>query len=607
VSGTGPGGGGGGGEGAVTGGHGGNGGSGAGIANAADPGSVSSFLSNDTLSGNSTGAGGTGGLNPFGVGGNGGNSGGGAGLDNAGLIGLSNDTVAGNSAGPGGNGGSGGGKGSSGAGYGILASGATTDLAATIVAESTGGNDCAGSVGDNGFNIADDASCAFTQASSTNHSLTLDGSLGPLKNNGGPTQTIALTGGPAVDVVAAPDCPATDQRGAPRTAPCDIGAYDSDTPPFIRAIDINVSGSQTLDSNLPTFTESDDAPGGVSMTGTLTCTSVDGGTAINASLALGSYTVDGSSCSGLTTTDPTDYPVFPSSYSGVMDGFVVSRDTTKLSLTASPSPVTYGNETTTVFTVTLLTGNGEELSGPEGVTVDVGTTSCPVTLKPTALGGSGTCSIGNSALIGGSYSASVNYPGDTDLQGSGPADAAFVVSLALTAPPLPNPVFNAAYTTTISTGVSGTAPVSFSETGALPAGVTLLTTGAFSGTPTNAAQIGKSFPITVHATDANGATGSQAYTLTLGSPCGAGLTTDVLTATSASGNFMGIFCVNAAGTGTYTQGTVHGTGTVSTSSGATRITAFGTNLALIGQAAGTTSRFTETAPAPAKAGTFTLS
>jgi hypothetical protein len=133
----------------------------------------------------------------------------------------------------------------------------------------------------------------------------------------------------------------------------------------------------------------------------------------------------------------------------------------------------------------------------------------------------------------------VNYPGDTDLQGSGPADAAFVVSLALTAPPLPNPVFNAAYTTTISTGVSGTAPVSFSETGALPAGVTLLTTGAFSGTPTNAAQIGKSFPITVHATDANGATGSQAYTLTLGSPCGAGLTTDVLTATSASGNFMG--------------------------------------------------------------------
>ena len=192
-------------------------------------------------------------------------------------------------------------------------------------------------------------------------------------------------------------------------------------------------------------------------------------------------------------------------------------------------------------------------------------------------------SIGDSALIGGSYTASVSYPGDTDLDGSGPADAPFVVSLALTAPPLPNPVFNAAYPATISTGASGTAPVSFTEVGALPTGLKLLTTGAFSGTPTNAAQIGTSFPITVTATDANNATGSQAYTLTLGSPCAAGLTTHVLTASSGSGNFVGIFCVNAAGTGTYTQGSVHGTGTVTPSAYATRVTAFGSDLSLIGQ------------------------
>jgi hypothetical protein len=99
---------------------------------------------------------------------------------------------------------------------------------------------------------------------------------------------------------------------------------------------------------------------------------------------------------------------------------------------------------------------------------------------------------------------------------------------------------------------------------------------------------------------------SQLYTITVGSPCAAGLTTYILSATSGTGTFTGAFCVNTFGTGTYTQGTVHGTGTVTTSFGVTHITAFGTNLALIGQKTTTTSTFTETAPAPPKRGTFTL-
>src|SRR6202021_2997808 len=117
-----------------------------------------------------------------------------------------------------------------------------------------------------------------------------------------------------------------------------------------------VSGSRTYYSDNPTFTETDDAPGGVSLTGTLVCSTVDGGTNIDARLAIGTYTIDGSSCSGLTSSDPTDYPVFPSSYSGATNGFVVTADTTQLSLTAVPSPVTFGNESSTLFTVTLLTG-----------------------------------------------------------------------------------------------------------------------------------------------------------------------------------------------------------------------------------------------------------
>jgi hypothetical protein len=64
--------------------------------------------------------------------------------------------------------------------------------------------------------------------------------LGPLQNNGGPTQTMALQeGSPAIDAGNPAGCTyghghllKTDQRGLPRpdkedTGGCDIGAYES--------------------------------------------------------------------------------------------------------------------------------------------------------------------------------------------------------------------------------------------------------------------------------------------------------------------------------------------------------------------------------------------
>jgi hypothetical protein len=101
-------------------------------------------------------------------------------------------------------------------------------VTATLLA-SNAGEDCFG-VTDDGYNIDDDGSCSFTLPSISDYQ-TLSRTLGTLANNGGPTQTIALLpANPAIDYVPAADCPATDQRGDPRTAPCDIGAYDTDTP-----------------------------------------------------------------------------------------------------------------------------------------------------------------------------------------------------------------------------------------------------------------------------------------------------------------------------------------------------------------------------------------
>jgi|GEM_PF-2157658 uncharacterized repeat protein (TIGR01451 family) len=114
------------------------------------------------------------------------------------------------------------------AGGGIDADG-MVNLVATIVANSSGATDCTGVLSDGGYNLDDDGSCGFSPA---NHSYSdTPSGLDPagLQDNGGPTQTIELEETSiAVDKVAAADCPPTDQRGFPRIAPCDIGAYDTD-------------------------------------------------------------------------------------------------------------------------------------------------------------------------------------------------------------------------------------------------------------------------------------------------------------------------------------------------------------------------------------------
>jgi hypothetical protein len=84
-----------------------------------------------------------------------------------------------------------------------------------------------------GNNIAGDASCGFTGSGDLNSTNPM---LGPLANNGGPTQTHApLYSSLAIDAVPLADCTddkgspvATDQRGIsrPQGANCDIGSVE---------------------------------------------------------------------------------------------------------------------------------------------------------------------------------------------------------------------------------------------------------------------------------------------------------------------------------------------------------------------------------------------
>jgi hypothetical protein len=142
--------------------------------------------------------------------------------------------------------------------YGIIQDNCcAVNLSATVVANSTGA-DCAGFVSvpvtDDGYNVDDDGSCGFA---ASNHSLSdMDPDLGPLANNGGPTETLAPElGTPVLDQIPVETtadgftlCPGTDQRGVsrPQGPECDIGAVE--LAPISRAIISPNSANATVGS-----------------------------------------------------------------------------------------------------------------------------------------------------------------------------------------------------------------------------------------------------------------------------------------------------------------------------------------------------------------------
>jgi len=106
----------------------------------------------------------------------------------------------------------------------------------SIVADNSGGNCSGGAITSNGYNLSSDNTCNFSGPGDLNNTKPL---LGPLQNNGGPTQTQALLpGSPAIDAGNPNGCTdgsghllKTDQRGAPRpdkedTGGCDMGAFE---------------------------------------------------------------------------------------------------------------------------------------------------------------------------------------------------------------------------------------------------------------------------------------------------------------------------------------------------------------------------------------------
>ncbi|WP_430715484.1 putative Ig domain-containing protein, partial [Ralstonia flaminis] len=244
-------------------------------------------------------------------------------------------------------------------------------------------------------------------------------------------------------------------------------------------------------------------PAGMALTtgGVLSGTPTAGGTfnftvtATDSSAGTGSpYT--GSRAYTLSVASPT-LTITPAS--GALNGVAGTAYSRNFSASGGTSPYTY----------TFVVNSG---SLPTGLSWNAGTATLSGT--PTT---AGTVNFSVTATDSSSGSGPYAVTGTYALTVSVP-------TIAVAPATLPSPAIATAYSQAVSAS-GGNGPYTYAVTaGALPVGLTLSSTGTLSGTPT----AGGTFNFTLRATDSNGFSGSQAYSITLNAP--------TLTLTPSSGS-----------------------------------------------------------------------
>jgi uncharacterized repeat protein (TIGR02543 family) len=381
---------------------------------------------------------------------------------------------------------------------------------------------------DAGYNISDDGSCGFSAANnSISDSTGLAGTLNPLADNGGPTQTIApKPGSPVVGMIPAGAeatigrdtvtlCPTTDQRGVTSAdgAPCNAGSVQSAGPLTITTdslpdgtVDTGY-GSQALAATggIGDYTwaiTSGDLPGGLTLEGST-------GTISGTPHAAGTFRF---------TVQVTDNATF--------------TDTQELSITVAKAP-----PVETPPTISIGTPHGD---GPS--TLPDGTAGTPYDADPTVTGGGGpyhwsaddlppgmtidpdTGHIGGTPTTPGTYTFTITVTDGHSNEGHATVQITIVAAPPTTGPTpdltvqtqqLPAATVGSPYRATLH--ASGAADGVYHWTiaaGSLPDGLSLSDAGLISGTPT--------------------AAGTFAFTVSVNDPATADLTIVVHPATSST-------------------------------------------------------------------------
>lgn len=190
-------------------------------------------------------------------------------------------------------------------------------------------------------------------------------------------------------------------------------------------------------------------------------------------------------------------------------------------------------------TVTLLNDDAPLTLSPAAGALPAAAYATPYSATFTGGGGTGSFSYASTGtlppgltlspagVLSGTPSAPGSYAFDvtaTDVNSAGPGAPYTVVqsytlqvnaaAIAVTPATLPNGTAGVAYSQTVS-ATGGVAPYTFTVTaGTLPAGLSLAPGGALTGAPSSVG----TFSFTVTATDANGQTGSAAYSITITAP-----------------------------------------------------------------------------------------
>jgi len=255
-------------------------------------------------------------------------------------------------------------------GGGIRDNGGISILKNTIVANSTSGADCSGSITADTFNLDSDGSCGgATQKTS------LEINLGDLDDYGGSTETFALLpGSAAIDAGdttvcddAAPGPNNLDQRGVSRVGNgdhCDIGAYES------RGFTLTKTGGDNQSAIInAAFTD----PLSVTLNET-------GGSVLSGAVITFTAPSSGASITSPNETAPTNASGI-ASISVTANGTVGSYNVTASVVGAS---VDFTLSNTTTYTLTYTAGANGSITAPTDpspVTYNNGT-SVPITAEP---------------------------------------------------------------------------------------------------------------------------------------------------------------------------------------------------------------------------------
>ncbi|WP_083918733.1 Ig-like domain-containing protein [Rudaea cellulosilytica] len=335
-------------------------------------------------------------------------------------------------------------------------------LTNTVIADS-----CAGAFTDNGGNLDSGTSCGFTAATSKSNA-TLN--LGPLANNGGPTQTmLPSVGSMAIDAGIDSVCTAApvngvDQRGIPRPqgAHCDSGAVEVVVP---QTLSVGITGNGTVSAGATPAPQS----GGIS-----NCTNA-GGANCSAIYAVGQ---------GVTLT-----AIVPSGEHVTWGGACVSAGSAaSATVTMSAAENCTATFALNIATTTLTSLSLNSTYGQPVTFIATMTVAAPLTVLPTGTvtfldGGSpigtGTLTLGvatftTSVLFAGSHAITAQYGGDGNFFASAPQPVSNTLAIAVSKKnttvslaAAPNPIM-IGQPVTLTATVAGDPPtglVSFSDNG----------------------------------------------------------------------------------------------------------------------------------------------